>query len=188
MNDTRYLWMLADQIAAVIVRWLKEHENKDLYVRFKRIDMLRLTRLQVWSWRHMVSIEEILTLTLPYLRKSLSSRQKSSYGLGCSIAALTGVGNEKILIEALRLRYPGGEYRDIWREQERRRQLEAEATEDSDGLHLRVPTARGLLDYNSTADFLSSYRARVIGQRIKMNNSLNGARRKRKKYRGNPWL
>lgn len=188
MNDARHLWTLAAEISAVIESWLQEHEGKRIYVRFKKIDLLRLTRLQVWSWRYKVSIEEILSLTLPYLRKSLSTVQKSRYGLGCSVASLTGIGNEKILIEALHQRYPGGEHVDAWRDDERRKQLDAEEHEELDGLPVRSKQVKGMFDCDSVPVFLKSYRDRVIGIRRKMASEVDNPRRRRKRYRGNPWI
>jgi hypothetical protein len=187
MNSSRHLWTLSAAISATIERWLQEHEHKRIYVRFKKIDLLRLTRLQVWSWRHKVSIEEILSLTLPYLRKSLSTNQKARYGLGCSIASLTGIGNEKILIEAIHQKYPGGEHRDVWRDQERRRQLEVERQEEMDGLPVREKVVKGMFDCDSIPVFLQSYRARVVGTRRKLAAEASDSKRKRKHYRGNPW-
>jgi hypothetical protein len=189
MNDAAHVWKLSGDIVAVIETWLREKEGKLLYAHFKRVDLLRLTRLQVWSWRHRVDIDEILSLTLPYLRKSLSSGQKTKYGLGCSVAALTGVGNEKILIEALNQKYPGGENRDIWRQEERQRQLDRESAEASGGLSTRSrrsPT--GILESDSVASYLQSYRARVLGVRHRLSAQSGSVKRKRKHYRGNPWL
>lgn len=188
MNGSRHLWTIAGEVQAVIARYLEEREGKRFYGKFKRIDMLRLTKLRVWSWRYKVGIEEILILTLPYLRKSLSTQQKARYGLGCSVAALTGAGNEKILVEALRQKYPGNEHQDAWRERERRKQLEAEEIEETDGLQVRARQARGMLESDSVKHYIESYRRRVLGMRRKMNQQLGSARRKRKHYRGNPWL
>ena len=188
MNDAAHIWKLSSDMVAVIENWLREKENKLLYAHFKRIDLLRLTRLQVWSWRYKVDVEEILSLTLPYLRKSLSSSQKKKYGLGCSVAALTGVGNEKILIEALNIKYPGAEHRDIWRERERRRQLAREAGEDTGGMTTRVRVPASMLESDSVASYIQSYRTRVLGARHKMEAEVGSAKRRRKYYRGNPWL
>ena len=188
MNDSRHLWALSAEISAVIERWLQEHEQKRLYVRFKKVDQLRLTRLQVWSWRHFVSVEEILSLTLPYLRKSMTVSQKARYGLGCSVAALTGRGNEKILIEAIRQKYPGAENRDIWRAEERQKQLAAEAAEDMDGLVARDKPERGLFDCDSVPDYIKSYRGRVLGVRRKLSLEAGNPLRRRKIYRGSPWI
>lgn len=185
MSADRQLWRLSQRISTLIGLWLKEHEGKTLYVQFKPADMLRLTRLQVWSWRHKVSVDEILTLTLPYLRKSLRNEQKKRYGLGCSIAALTGAGNEKILIEAIRQKYPGGEHRDIWRQSERQRQLDAEAGEESDGTAVRARPASSLFDADSIAAYIKSYRARIA---VKRRQAEVQPWRRRKRYAGNPWL
>jgi hypothetical protein len=187
VNQARHLWTLAGEITAVIEHWLKEREGKLLYAHFSKTDMLRLSRLQVWSWRHKVPIDEILSLTLPYLRKSLRSDQKARYGLGCSIAALTGVGNEKILIEAIKIKYPGGEHRDIWRERERLVQIEREAEEDADGLQVKS-SGRSLLECDSVPLFLESYRRRVLAARRIASKETINSKRRRKRYRGNPWL
>jgi hypothetical protein len=188
VNSAKHLWSLAGEITAIIETWLREHEGKLLYAHFKRVDTLRLTRLQVWSWRHRVSIDEILSLTLPYLRKSTSGAQKSRYGLGCSVAALTGMGNEKILIEAIKLKYPGAEHRDIWRHEQRRRQLEAEAVEDSDGLQIKPRTVKSLLECDSVSGYIKSYREQVISTRRKMDAAISAPKRRRKLYQDNPWF
>lgn len=188
MNSAKHLWALAGEISAIIESWLSEHEGKTLYAHFKKVDLLRLTRLQVWSWKYKVSIDEILSLTLPYLRKSLSSTQQTRYGLGCSIASLTGLGNEKILVEAIRQKYPGAEHRDIWRQAERRKQLDLELEEDSDGLPVRHRVMPGMFDCDSVVGYLKSYRVHVLGVRQKLAAESSRASRKRKLYRGNPWL
>lgn len=180
---------MGQEIATRIEAWIREREGKRVFPgRLKRADLLRLTRLRVWSWQYKVEIEEILSLTLPYLRKSTVGQMKSRYGLGCTIAALTGTGNEKILVEALRLKYPGGEHRDIWRDAQRAAQLAAEEYEDNDGLVPHSRRVKGLLESDSTADFLSSYRRRVLAARSRNAAELGSARRRRKKYYLNPWL
>jgi hypothetical protein len=188
MNDAAHIWKLSGDMVAVIETWLRENEDKLLYAHFKKTDLLRLTRLQVWSWRYKVPVDEILSLTLPYLRKSLSSGQQKRYGLGCSVAALTGIGNEKILIEALNIKYPGAEYRDIWFQQERQRQLDREAEEASDGMPARVRPVVGILEADSVASYLQSYRARVLKTRRRMEAEVCSTKRRRKHYQGNPWL
>jgi hypothetical protein len=182
------LWALANEIRGVIVRWLLEHEGKQFYGRFKKVDLLRLTRLEVWSWRHKVSVEEILTLTLPYLRKTLTAAQKTRYGLGCTVAALTGSGNEKILINALAQVYPGNEHRGIWRRSEQRRQMEAERAEETDGLPIREKKFKGIMEAESVEAFVQAYNNRALRARASLNNELRSAKRKRKHYRFNPWL
>ena len=166
---------------------MKEREGKTLFVRFKPIDRLRLTRLRVWCWRYHIELDELLSLVLPYLRKSITTQQKARFGLGVSIAALTGIGAEKILIEALKQKYPGGEYIEDWRERERNRQLLAERTEDMDGLRpARFSGPFRILDAESPSDYLKSYRQRVTAKRDSL-RSAQSDKSRRKPYRFNPW-
>ena len=188
MKEADQIWALADSIATRIQQWLEAHEGKRVYLQFKRVDLLRLTRLQVWSWRHYVSIEEILTLTLPYLRKSMRSEQKNRYGLGVSIAALTGEANEKILIEAIQQQYPDNEHIARWRQEEQERQLLAEQLEETGGLAVRVPALVSILEADSVEDFLQRYSNRVTAARNRFREVHTDPKRKRKLYRGNPWL
>jgi hypothetical protein len=169
------------------VRWLEAREGKSIYGKFKRIDILRMVKLQVWSWRYRLEIEEILDLVVPYLRDTVTTKQKKKYGLGCSIASLTGDGSEKILVNAIAQEYPDGEHKYAWRQREQQRQLEAERLEESDGLVVKERAPRGILDFDSVEEFLQ-YSARRV-ERIRRKRSAEyGPKRRSKKYRGNPWL
>ena len=188
MSAESHLWTLANEIRGVVIRWLEEHEGKQFYGKFKRVDMLRLTRLEVWSWRHRVPVEEILTLTLPHLRKTLTVGQKTRYGLGCNVASLTSEANERILINALAQEYPSSEHRNRWRDREQQKQLDAERLEENGGLPVKAKRVRGILEFDSVEDFLQSYNNRVQSARRRMGNELASTKRKRKHYRFNPWL
>lgn len=179
---------MANEIVTGIEHWLKEHENKLWYAHLKKVDLLRLLKLRIWCDRHCVDLDELLSLVLPYLRKSITTKQKSHFGLGVSIATLTGNTAETILVEALRQKYQGKEHIVIWRERERQRQLDAEAREETEGLAMRQPRIGGILEAASAQDFLQSYRRRVMAARDKERAAYNDARRRKKRYRGNPWL
>lgn len=150
--------------------------------------MLRLCRLQVWSWRHRVSIEEILSLVLPYLRKTVGTDQKQRYGLGVSVATLTGKTGEVILVEALAKKYPGNEHVDRWRQIEQERQLRAEQMEETDGLAVRAPKLVSIMEADSVEDYLKRYTQRIRMARKQFRDTQADPERKRKAYRGNPWL
>jgi hypothetical protein len=144
--------------------------------------------LKVWSYRYHVSVPEILSLVLPYLRKTINTNKKR-YGLGVTIAALTGAGAEKILCEALFQKYPTDEHVSVWREAERMRQLEAEAREERGGLeqkHISGPVS--LLEADSAEKFLESYSKRIITRRDRLRAAYSDPERKKLHYRSNPWL
>jgi hypothetical protein len=187
VSDTPHLWNLANEIRDQLVRWLESREKKQIYGKFKRLDMLRMTKMQVWAWRYGLEIEEILDLVVPYLRDTVTTKQKKKYGLGCSIASLTGEGSEKILVNALKQEYPEGEYRYIWRQREQERQLERERLEESDGLTVREREPRGILDFDDIQEYLQ-YSARRVERARRRWDLEYGAKRRSKKYRGNPWL
>lgn len=189
MQQMSYVWATAQSVTKEIVRWLEEREGKKIFARFKQPDLLRLTRLQVWSYRHHVSVYEILSLVVPCLRKTMARHSKQRYGLGVSIAALTGAGAEKILIEALAQTYPDAEHISEWRERERLRQLEAEATEERGGLAVshRRHGPMNLLDAETPQDFVKSYSKRVIAERKRTRAAYADPKRKELHYRGTPW-
>lgn len=182
------IWTLANEISGIIGRWLEEHEGKKFFGKFRPLDLLRLTKLQVWSWRYRLDIEEILTLILPPLRSAMSARNpRHRYVLGVTVAALTGRGAEQILLSELRENYPALENRAIWRDQERQRQLDRERREEGE-VEVRESRFKGVLEAESVADYIESYRKRALATRRRMNAELASAKRKRKRYRGNPWL
>lgn len=188
-SQASYVWSTAQEVVADIEHWLRVYENKTLFIRFKQADLLRLTRLKVWSYRYRISVSEILSLILPYLRKTLRTETKKRYGLGVTIAALTGSGAEKILIEAIRQKYPSDEHIAEWREAERTRQLEAEAREERGGLeqkHISGPIS--LLEADSAEKFLQSYSKRIITRRDRLRAAYSDPERKKLPYRSNPWL
>jgi hypothetical protein len=188
-NQVSFVWSTAQGVVAEIERWLKDKEGKTLFIRFKPADLLRLTRLQVWSYRHRVSVYDILSLVLPYLRKTIASHNTKRYGLGVSIAALTGAGAEKILIEAINQTYPEREHIAEWRENERQRQLDVEASEERGGLGTtRVSGPLCVLDADSPKEFIKSYSKRVIANRQRSRVAYGDPKRRELRHRGNPWL
>lgn len=192
MRQEQVLWAEANRVAAGIADWLRDREGKSFYVRLKPLDLVRLLNLRVWQRRYHLDLNEILDLMLPYLRKSTSEKFKTrpGRGLGVSIAALTGVGAEKILAEALRQQYPGGEWSELWRAREKQRQLKAEEQEDGEGVKLRpkIVQLTGPLEADSVDNFLRSYRKRVLHLREIDQRLENDPSRQRKRYRGNPWI
>jgi hypothetical protein len=188
-NQVSFVWLTAQGVVAEIERWLVEKDGKTLFIRFKPADMLRLTRLQVWSYRHRVSVYDILSLTVPYLRKTIASHNTKRYGLGVTVAALTGAGAEKILIEAINQTYREGEHVAEWREIERQRQLEAEIREERGGIAVnRVAGPLSILDADSPQDFVKSYSRRVIANRQRSRVAYGDPKRRELRYRSNPWL
>jgi len=190
VKGEQQLWSMALRVAGAVTRYLIEVEKRPEVARFRfsRLDQLRLLRLQVWSWQYQVSVEEILTLLLPRLRKAQHKPTRRNSALGVTVAVLVSRTSRNILLDALYWTYPGKEHVDIWRDAERERQLEAERVEDAGGLATVAPASRTMLDFATVDDYLSSYRKRVFGKRRALDSALGDSKRRRKRYRGNPWF
>lgn len=172
-----------------IASWLEEHEDKVYYARLNDKDLLRLVRLRVWAFRHRVDMDELLTLILPHLRRTLGTLETDvkRFGLGCTIASLTGNTAERILIEALRQKYPDGEWLADWREREIDHQLSVEMEEDLGGLKPKIRGPMNVLDAESSEAFIASYRKRIIATRNRLHTAFSDPKRQMP-YRHNPFL
>jgi hypothetical protein len=163
-------------------RWIDTRDDRRVRLFLNDKDKLRLLRLRVWSMRYKISIPEILDLIVKPLRKKVRGRAR---GLGLSIATLTGAVAEEILEDRIVERYPDGANISAWKETERDRQLLAEWLEETDGMpvHDSVIT---LLEVGDVEDYTKAYATRIAAARKRNESEL--WRRRRKRYRGNPWL
>ena len=174
------LWREANEVVYELERVVGKH------LALGPPDQVRLIKLRVWERRYRILIAEILNVLLPILRSQVR-RPKRRAVIGIAVATLTSQAAEKILSEELRKQYPEGENLILWRDRERERQLEAEARDQCDGLMPRKRDLR-MLDSDGAADFLKQYEADVLATRERSRKELMQEWRRRKLYRGNPWL
>lgn len=187
MKPEAKFWATVNQIHRELVKWLEEREGHHSYATYKPVDLARLLKLKVWSLRYYTSVPEILDLVVPVLRYMVRTKHKR-YGLGLSLAMLTGIGAEHILEQELKKKYPDGENIAFWKECQRDRQLRVEEQEELDGLEPRQYIPRGILECESVEDFAHKYEARLLKQREEWQRAVRQKWRKRKKYRNSPWL
>lgn len=182
------LWALANQITGEIEHWILTHDKKRVRLRFKPLDMARLSKFKVWEYRYKLSTEEILDLILTPLRNQMTYRKKG-YGLGVSVKTLVGNKALQILEDQIKRYYGDGQIRTIWREREREKQLLAEAQDNQDGVITRKSSAPpSLLEAESINGFIQAYEKSVTSQREQLRQASTQSWRKRKHYRGSPWL
>jgi hypothetical protein len=180
------LWGAANSIITQIEHWLHARDKKQLRLHFRLTDQARLLKLRLWEHRYSVEIPEILDLTMPILRAQVR-RVRRSGGLGISIAAMTGPGAEKILVQELKKKYPDAENISVYREHAREQQLQAEQETSFDGMQTRDRRVRSALDSISIGEFARTYSNSVMRQRMRVQAELSNPMRKRKAYRGNCW-
>lgn len=180
------MWGAANAIMTEVENWLLSRERKQLRLNFRVLDQARLLKLRVWEQRYCVGIPEILDLIMPILRAQVKRIRKSG-GLGITVAAMTGDGAEKILVQELKKKYPDGENVTVLRERMREQQLQAEEEADNDGMRTRDRSVRSVLDSISIGDFAKAYSSSIIRKRMRVQSELNNPVRRRKAYRGNCW-
>ena len=167
--------------------WLEARENKSVRLRYKPVEQARLLRLSCWCQRLHISVMEALDLLLPILRRKIR-RKKKSWALGVSLRALCGDAAREILEDRIAYHYPNGEHKTIWREREREKQLRLEKEEELEGFKAKEPQPISLLSCETAEDFITQYSKRVLAKRHENQKAVLEAWRKRKAYRGNPWI
>jgi hypothetical protein len=181
------LWRRSNEIQSAIEQWIQDHDGKHVPVRYKRADQIKLLKFRTWQLRYKLSIPEILNLIVWVLRTKMLGRGKG-YGLGVSVRTLVGQGSERILQEEIAKFYPANEHIAMWRDQERERQIEAERNEDLDGMastNGKVPT---LMECDTVDKYIARYKKKILHSRQVHEVEVTKTSRRRKAYRGNPWL
>lgn len=162
--------------------WLMAHgegKRKSYFnVKISHIDETRLLVLRTWALRYRVTVEEILDLLVPTMRKQRTLK-KTAF-LGFQIATLTGQWGETLLQEKLKKRYPNGQNFELWRSREKQRHMDREEAEDSPS------PSRPANAKKDPAGYIEQYRARVEAAQVEEEKGTQW--RRRKKYRNNPYL
>lgn len=187
MPDTKLVTVdgLVETLMRGIEHWVEMRDDKHLRLFLSRADKLRLLKLRTWCMRYKLSLSEVLDLIVPVLRKTGAYRPGPK-SFGIRMSALTGDTSCRILEDRVLLLYPEGANVSVWRERERERQLQAERDEASDGVAVREQHAT-LLACDSIESFVGCYSRQVTARRVSERDS-TARWRKRRKYRGNPWL
>ena len=182
------VWSLANGVIAELQHWIETRDKKHIHLKFTPLDQARLTRFRVWEYRYRMSIEEILDLILNPLREQMNLHSRH-YGLGVSVRALLGKKAEAILQDHIK-RYMGQVETGItWRQREQEKQLLREKQDELDGLSVREATAgRSLLECDSVKEFIRNYELHITVQREELRKASAQRWRRRKNYRGNPFL
>lgn len=176
---------LANQVAGILQDWLQADKQKAIHVSFTKDQQLRLLKLRLLSQRYKLDIPEILDILVPVLR-SRFMHNKRTFGLGININVLCGQAAERWLFEELKKHDPDDDHVVEYKARARDRQIDVELTLDSDGVNDRVQYSA--LDAPDIPSFIEAYRKRVLSKRTEDEKMRNDPSRRRKPYRGNPWL
>ena len=182
----RGLELEAMKIAVEIQNWIRSRDRIDVYLNFNRADQLKLLKLRTWEQVYKVSLFEIMDIIVEPIRVHSNLRRRR-YGLGTSVASLTGYHAERILATIIGRKYPAGENVGLWREAERDRQMRAEKIDELDGMEPREEKRQGILRMVLVDSFVENYVRSVIQRRDKMIAESGARWRRRKAYRDNPW-
>ena len=181
------LWREANAIGRQIDRWIERHDSQRSYTVAAGLDQARLLRLRTWELRYHVRIPEILDLIVPSLRHQMS-RPPRPGSLGVSVRALVGHAAEDMLKDAILRRYPAGEQQGIWRTREQDKQVALEYKEECDGLGQQRKPVAGPMAFETVAQFAQQYQVQLGRRLADHRKAASEVWRKRKHYRGNPWL
>ena len=191
MTPRRQLLFAGHKVAVEIQAWLRANgQHKVVYniTHFKLADQLRLLRFRTWSLVYKVDIGEILDIVVPVLRSYHSSYRPTGRGLGMTLGTLTGKMAEDVLRKELERRYPQNENVEVWREEERDRQLYAERMEELDGAAPRETVRGTMQDAALDPGYVDRYAKVVLAARERLRKEQDARWRTRKSYRGNPWI
>lgn len=181
------VWRKAIELTALLLRWVETRDGETRFILLSKPDQLRLLVLETWSIRYRLPVLEILDIVVPFVRLRWKSRGRVVSLLRFRIAALAGNSAEVYLREQLAKRYPNGENYAAWRQREIEHQLLVEEAEELGDLHTRSSPI-GLLGFDTGEAYVAAYRERVLKARAAYNKEASARWRKRKRYRGNPFL
>ena len=162
---------------------LRTKLDKNLFS-VKRDDLLRLTRLVVWSERYSVSLDYIIEKLVPHFEKMsqrhyVRRRAGPSKGLGVSIAVLTGQVAEEKLREFIAKDFPDDENIASTREDLKSACLRKLDMSEFSG------KPRGVLQHRTVNEYVDNYIAGITRKRrssAKLERELG-----RQPWRGNPF-
>ena len=165
----------------VVVGVLREEIKTDFVLRLKPTDKIRLGILQVWAERHKVTLRYVVRTLLTYWRsRPFMLRKKKKKGLlGVTVASLTSPKTEVIIEQAMLRDFPDGQ--NVFESQQRER-LHLLGL---DGLRGR---AKNLINESAPDESCIMFSRRVEHRRTKLDNAAASESRRRRKWRGNPWL
>lgn len=193
LNEMAELRMLQMEMVQTVRRWLRERDGNDLpRLNFKHVDQVRLIRLKTWEWRYKISVMEILDLIIPILRGTLRPHLRGKvkgggYALGVKVTSVVGDGAEKILREQLRRLSSEEQRKAIWRQDEKQRQLDAEESDELEGVASKQKDNLSLLKVVNIKAYVTQYKRSITRQREQYDSAMSARWRKRKAYRNNPW-
>jgi hypothetical protein len=187
-NGISELWATTNAITAILKEWLIANGRSTKFLKFKPEDQIRLLKLKVWSTRYQVSIPDILKMIVPILRAQIHRKLRNPNGLGMKVSLLTGSAAKRILEEEIRKYYPLRENEMAWKEREQTHQLEAEQKDELDGLEPRDKTVRYILEATSVSHYVHEYQDAMIKKRDSYRYLCSQKWRRRRAYRGSPWI
>lgn len=176
-----HLFMIETEFAEV----LRQQFDRRIF-RINDLDKVRLLKLRVWSERYAVPISYILEKVLPLLwqrmPKHVQAKSQKSRTLGVSIAQLTSQTTEQILLNCTLSDFPEGENFENRREARIDDCIELEDIEND-----TLPSKpKSVLSFKQLSSFVDAYTKRIERKRTTL--SRIAVKRRRMKYRTNPWL
>lgn len=153
--------------------------GRELYF-VSKLDGYRLLILATWAEKYKVSIDYILRLLVPIWAKKFQRHKNSSRGLGARVATVVGQKSEQILIAQTAKDFPAGENVDDWRWQRRKELLGL----DQRGFSRPIT----IISSEHLRDSVLSYRQRIERRSTMLDKAVSNSKRRRRVYRGNPWL
>ncbi len=187
MSEVAELWRRANDIVAILEKWIEENDHKSLRLTITRENQMRLLKLRTWTFRYYLSIPEILDLIMPVLRGRVK-RTKPGYGLGIAVRSLVGKGAEGILQVEIARRFKSNEHIQVWKEEQRELQLELEFLEQTEGVAVRQDKLVTIQNADNADQFVAAYTKQIEARRKTAQSEGSNKERRRKRYRRSPWF
>lgn len=182
-KEAKKEFSLAKRRARLVCKELLHVLREDFSINFfrfdvKAADLWRLTIFQSWSERYSISLHYVLRELIAFWRERTRRPGKKSV-LGVTIPVLTSSKSEEILREKILKDFPSGENISQHKLQEQRRLL---------GLAEPRGKVKSLIDEDRPEQSCILYGERIQRRRRRLDSAAAGQRRKRRAWRGNPWL
>ena len=163
-----------------IAKWLHEDFDRQFNMKLREIDFYRLYNVWIWSERYKLSIRQILQVLVPYWSKRFKRRKGKAWGLGVKLHTFAGKHSQRKLEEYVAEAFPTGENFALAKQKRKFKLL---------GLAQReLVKSRSIVECKTIEEFVRKYGRRVGARRKELDKAEQQQSRKRRPYRGNPWL
>jgi len=163
----------------ILLRTVRKMDGKPPFIRLAPRERYRLMILVAWAEKYKVPLPFVYQTLVSYWRQKTKRPGKRIALLGARLRSLTSKTSESILLSAIEREFPGAENIFEWKERKKKQLL---------GLTEQRGRPMQLLNLLSPDEILYNYDRRVRRRAKRMERASGSDKRKKRAWRGNPWI